>query len=322
MLSACGGGSSSESNTGTGTGNTTTNDSEWSVYSPSYFENSDYLFDKLTFTSKGDTQYVRVDYLSNLKDMETLDINELYIFSDYLTNEGLYELELNKDPELGYKIGSLLKNTPTEKTYIPSSKIGHTGLQLTEQYELVDLSGKPLAEYIDTHLYLVSSEPKLNYYGSFGQLYLSKLKDKKFPNGSKCLRGLNLSSSKDFIMMYQNPYDTSDSFQDIFSEGYNTINLGGYKAFISNAIYPNEYISAIVQFDNKYRMGEYNKSGTYYSLNKEIEIETQVLKELKSDKFTDAEEILEQELYIQSLQKECTIFNSTASKEIDKYRVM
>ena len=328
MLSACGGSSSSDSNsnnsgtgtgTGTGTGNTTTNDSEWSAYSPSYFVDSDYLFDKLTFTSKGDTQYVRVDYLSSLKDMENLDINELYIFGDYLTNEGLYELELNKDPKLGYKIGSLLKNSVSEKTYIPSSKIGHTGLQLTEKYELVDLSGKPLAEYIDTHLYLVSSEPKLNNYGDFGPLYLSKLKGKTFPNGSKCLRGLSLSSSKDFIIMYQNPYDTYDSFQDIFSEGYKTINLGGYNTFISNSIYPNEYISALVQVDNKYRYGEYNKSGTYYSLSKEIEIETQILKELKSDKFTDAEEILEQELYIQTLQKECTVINSTASQEIDKY---
>ena len=252
--------------------------------------------------------------------MENLDINELYIFGDYLTNEGLYELELNKDPELGYKIGSLLKNSVTEKTYIPSSKIGHTGLQLTEKYELVDLSGKPLIEYIDTHLYLVSSEPKLNNYGDFGQLYLSKLKGKTFPSGSKCLRGLSLSSSKDFIMMYQNPYDTFDSFPDIFSDGYKTINLGGYNAFISNSIYPNEYVSALVQIDNKYRMGEYNKSGTYYSLNKEIEIERQILKELKSDNLTDAEDILEQELYIQSLQKECTVFNSTASQEIDKYR--
>ena len=325
MLSACGGGSSSsDSNpgtgTGTGTGNTTTNDSEWSAYSPSYFTGSDYLFDKLTFTSKGDTQYVRVDYLSNLKDMENLDINELYIFGDYLTNEGLYELELNKDPELGYKIGSLLKNSVTEKTYIPSSKIGHTGLQLTEKYELVDLSGKLLGEYIDTHLYLVSLEPKLDNYGDFAQFYLSKLKGKTFPNGSKCLRGLSLSSSKDFIMMYKNPYETYDSFQNIFSEGYKTINLGSYNAFISNSIYPNEYISALVQVDNKYRMGEYNKSGIYYSLNKEIEIETQILKDLKSDNLTDAEEILEQELYIQSLQKECTVFNSTASQEIDKYR--
>lgn len=308
--------------TGAGTGNTTTNDSEWSAYSPSYFTGSDYLFDKITFTSKGDTQYVRVDYLSNRKDMENLDINELYIFGDYLTNEGLYELELNKDPELGYKIGSLLKNSMTEKTYIPSSKIGHTGLQLTEKYDLVDLSGKPLSEYIDTYLYLVSSEPKLNNYGDFGTRYLSKLKGKTFPSGSKCLRGLSLSSSKDFILMYKNPYETSDSFQDIFSEGYKTVNLGGYKAFISNSIYPNEYMSALVQVDNKYRMGEYNKAGTYYSLNKEIELETQILKELKSDKITDAEEILERELYIQSLQKECTVFNSTASKEIDKYSVM
>src|SRR5690606_41800854 len=119
-------------------------------------------------------------YLSNRKDMENLDINELYIFGDYLTNEGLYELELNKDPELGYKIGSLLKNSVTEKTYIPSSKIGHTGLQLTEKYELVDLSGKLLGEYIDTHLYLVSLEPKLDNYGDFAQFYLSKLKGKTF----------------------------------------------------------------------------------------------------------------------------------------------
>src|SRR5690606_36731368 len=100
------------------------------------------------------------------------------------------------------------------------------------------------------------------------------------------------------------------------------ISLGGYNTFISNSIYPNEYISALVQVNNKYRYGEYNKSCTYYSLSKEIEIETQILKELKSDKFTDAEEILEQELYIQSLQKECTVFDSTASKDIDKYRVM
>src|SRR5690606_11865091 len=160
----------------------------------------------------------------------------------------------------------------------------------------------------------------LNNYGDFGPFYLSKLKGKTFPNGSKCLRGLSLSSSKDFIMMYQNPYDTFDSFPDIFSDGYKTINLGGYNAFISNSIYPNEYVSALVQIDNKYRMGEYNKSGTYYSLNKEIEIERQILKELKSDNLTDAEEILEQELYIQSLQKECTVFNSTASQEIDNYR--
>ena len=167
-----------------------------------------------------------------------------------------------------------------------------------------------MAEYIDTHLYLVSSEPKLNYYGSFGQLYLSKLKDKKFPNGSKCLRGISLSSTKDHISIYINPYETSDSFQNIFSDGYKTINLGGYKAFISNSIYPNEYISAIVQFDNKYRKGEYNKSGIYYTLNAEIEIEKQILNELKSDKSTDAEEILEKELYIQSLQKGCTVFLS------------
>src|SRR5690606_26033748 len=133
---------------------------------------------------------------------------------------------------------------------------------------------------------------KLDNYGDFAQFYLSKLKGKTFPNGSKCLRGLSLSSSKDFIMMYKNPYETYDSFQNIFSEGYKTINLGSYNAFISNSIYPNEY----------------------------IEIETQILKDLKSDKLTDADEILEQELYIQSLQKECTVFNSTASQEIDKYR--
>ncbi|PJI29066.1 hypothetical protein CU478_10875 [Acinetobacter pseudolwoffii] len=261
--------------------------------------------------------------MSDSNNTENFDPNESYLLNDYLTDEGFYELELNKDPQLGYKIGSLLKNTPTEKTYIPSSKIGHTGLQLTEKYELVDLSGKPLAEYIDTYTYLVSSEPKLNYYGSFGQLYLSKLKDKKFPSGSQCLRGISLSSTKDHILMYKHPLDSSDTFDpDNFSENYTTSTFGGYKTYISTKSYENDYTNAIAFINNKYRQGEYYKAGTSYTLNKEIELEQARLNKLKANNSGTPEEILEQELIIKAIKTECTVFNPTASKEIDKYRVM
>src|SRR5690606_4097832 len=112
MLSACGGGASSGTDngtgtgTGTGTGNTTINDSEWSAYELSYADDSENLFNKITFTAKGNTQYLRVDYLSDSNNTENFDPNESYLLNDYLTDEGFYELELNKDPQLGYKIGS------------------------------------------------------------------------------------------------------------------------------------------------------------------------------------------------------------------------
>ena len=121
--------------------------------------------------------------------------------------------------------------------------------------------------------------------------------------------------------MCKHPLDSSDTFDpDNFSENYTTSTFGGYKTYISTKSYENDYTNAIAFINNKYRQGEYYKAGTSYTLNKEIELEQARLNKLKANNSGTPEEILEQELIIKAIKTECTVFNPTASKEIDKYR--
>ena len=84
ILSACGGGSSDNSSTSseTGSGNgaeTSSENNKWSIYSSSYWDGSDNLFEKTHFNIQNNTIYFNVDYLSN--NNENYDLK--WIISDY-----------------------------------------------------------------------------------------------------------------------------------------------------------------------------------------------------------------------------------------------
>lgn len=96
-LAACGGGGSSgnnspETGSGSGSGSGSVDNQIWSIYSSSYWEGSDNLFDKMHFNIQNNNIYLNIDYLSNNND----DYDLKWIIFDYLTDEGLYTPALNK----------------------------------------------------------------------------------------------------------------------------------------------------------------------------------------------------------------------------------
>lgn len=323
-LTACGGGSSSNeslSNSISGSANGI-NSAEWSTYALGYNKDADYLFDKVTYISNKNDQYIRIDYLHDEAKMEDFDPNKFFFnFGDYLTDEGLYELDLSQKNEFGYKIGTLVSNKVTQRTYIPMSKLGLTDLHLTEKYEIVELDNKPLLDYIDTFTYLSATDSSLNKYSPFSEIYINKLRGRTFPKGATCMRTQKLSTNKNHIMMYKYPTGFSEHFdKDRFSRGYTESTLGGYKSFISKEIQENVSISAVALVNDQYRKGEYYKVGPYYNLDKEIQIEKKALNQMKSTAAYNQSQMKEQEIHLVALALECTAFNKIASQEIDKYR--
>ncbi|MEN8992690.1 MULTISPECIES: hypothetical protein [Acinetobacter] len=319
ILSACGGGSSDNSSTSseTGSGNgaeTSSENNKWSIYSSSYWDGSDNLFEKTHFNIQNNTIYFNVDYLSN--NNENYDLK--WIISDYLTDEGLYTPVLNKT-EYGYKFANLISKNDSQWIFTPASSQNFNGLKLTQNFEVVNLTGKEIGYYVDTFNYLSGADTTLaTKLGTFPSFYYSKLKGKTFPQGSTCLRLKTSSSSKNYVELLGdniNGFDPTEYLDD----GYTIQNIASYPVYISKNQPVNYDFDAYVQFNQNYRYGSYYKSGTTYTLANDIKDYQADLDEAIQNYGKDSLEAKVETNYVEAIKNECSLFNNIASTEIDKY---
>lgn len=316
-LAACGGGGSSGNNspeTGSGSGSGSVDNQIWSIYSSSYWEGSDNLFDKMHFNIQNNNIYLNIDYLSNNND----DYDLKWIIFDYLTDEGLYTPALNKT-EYGYKFANLISKNDSQWVFTPASSQNFNGLKLTQNFEVVNLTGKEIGYYIDTFNYLSGADTTLaTKLGTFPSFYYSKLKGKTFPQGSTCLRLKTSSSSKNYVELYgdyNNDYDPTESLDDT----YTIQNIASYPVYISKNQPVNYDFDAYVQFNQNYRYGSYYKSGTTYTLANDIKDYQAYLDEAIQNYGKDSLEAKIETNYVEAIKNECSLFNNIASTEIDKY---
>lgn len=305
-LTACGGGSDGDSSYQGK--DVQLNETEWASYASNYQADAENLFTKIKFTIQNNELYIKPEYLANATDV--FDISQ--VASYYVTANSFYEISTLKT-QIGYKLGTLISQSNSKWVITPYSLTNSKDLQLTENFELVDLTSKPMSEYIDTYSHFSGLN---DAGGTFEKLYNDALKGQTFPKGSYCLRGTSSSTNTPYFESYN--FDTVDSPELYFGSGnYNTSKLGNYPLYLSKETDPNYGTTALLNIENEYLIGDYHRQGVTYSLSSDIQNEREILKELQSEPTPDAYQIRFQENYIKSLEKECTFFNRTASQAID-----
>ncbi|AXY60601.1 hypothetical protein [Acinetobacter sp. WCHAc010052] len=318
VLAACGGGDSSDSGNASAEnipndalGESVVNNPEWASYELGYAPpSSDYpnLLTKELLTIQNGNIYNNLVYTNS----GIFPTDDYDLYTDSLTADGLYQTPKTKT-QWGYHIGVDLnfKKNGSQWTFTPNSIKKLKGLQFTIDYEVIDLSGKPLSYYIDTYTHLSESDLQSTNTPTTSN-YLKKLQGLNFPKGSVCLREKTSSSNQPVMdIYYYNPLD-SDWLQDLnryFPDGYKTQKIAGYSVHISNEIYDYSR-DALLNTGTEYAQGDYyEKAGIMYNIQDEIAELEELIKDRPANKNHKWE--------LEAAKNQCTLFNKTASTYID-----
>ena len=319
-LAACGGGGSSDSNSSSQTSPNTVLEKQWSMYASSYLIDSDNLLEKMSLNIAGNTIYFNVDYLAEnraIDEFEDID-HFVSIVSDYLTDEGLYRPITDKTPQ-GYVFAHLVSQKNNQWVFTPASQNNLKGLQLTENFTVLDLSNKEMGLYIDGYSYLTGQDASLApYVGQFPQRYYQQLKGKTFPQGSTCLKHDSSSSNKNYIQSYGTSWL---GFEELENESFRKTTLGGYQVAIAHdrySPYVYDYEAYFTASDEVTKYGSYYAQGTTYQFSKELQDYQADLNEAIKEYGANSPQALIETHYLSGLKTECALFNQIASQAIDQ----
>ncbi|AYO54853.1 hypothetical protein [Acinetobacter wuhouensis] len=314
LFTACGGGGSDSSTSSHGS---IKDESEWYMYETGYSIEDQNLFSKLKFSFQDNQAFLNVEYTADGSNKYELDD----LLSTYLASDGLYFPATTKT-NLGYPFGTFSAKSATNWTYTPYSNEGQrTALKLTEKFEAVNLSGKPMSQYINGFDHFAGLDPVLSISAEkYSAYYVQKLKDKTFPSGSICLRSQTSSSNTDYAEV-----DTSSSIENFdpknyFDFGYTIKNINNFQLYVSKDIEPNTSIESVLKLGSIYIYADYFNKGVYYSLATDIKQHEQYYDEVVSESGKDSSRAHYYKALLNGLKSECTLFNKTASIAIDAVR--
>ena len=308
-LAACGGGGS-DSDFTNGHSN---NDKEWYARDVSGSSHSRYLTDKVKYSIDNNTLYADLIRASN-GSTDALNAN---LLSSYVAYDGLY-LHSRTKTQLGYKVGNLTTFTGSQWRYTPYNDKGLTGLKLTENFRTIDLSGKKISEYLSAFDHLAGSNSKLQaLVGTFPYDYVNKLKGKNFPSGSSCLVSITSETNNDYMRLYADSPLLKFNAPEYFPEGYTVKVLNNYSTYVSKD-QPSYYeTDAVVKVGSDYYDGGYGFKGKVFSLDDQTKDYLKDYEDAVKKYGPNSPEATVERYYVESLLKQCTLFNKTASQAID-----
>jgi hypothetical protein len=188
-LSACGGGGSDDSPANNTVAQATLFDGSAKVYMYE-FDGEDGT-DKLSLTLKNDLLYLNSTRLAD------------QYSSYFLTDKALYQPETPKTVNLSLGIrDSLVKSISANKWVLtPYSQNGATDLEMTQQFETIDLSGKAIAPVVNPVVAALSVYNRISQLDYVGvplgaRIFLNK---NTFPQGAKCLRFVSTDNNKNYL---------------------------------------------------------------------------------------------------------------------------
>lgn len=341
FLTACGGsgGSSSGSVNNSSENKESPEVQEFVWYETYISSNGDYQSWKTEI--KGDTTINRSEYLDKGADgnLEFIDNTNQFDFSNeiYLTKDSMYRYSTFTSQD-GVSDGSKIKILGNQWVVEPPLVAGKGGLTFTSKYNTINISNKSLAEVAFPFEYSVMganlAADKVDedgYIDPSVTIFINELKDKKFPTGSKCLQEVENSNNQDLLYLWSEniSLEHQSTLADQWNEMYDLYNqkpkdpnvtLSEYfnSILLKNSITFNQVIKLNSQEKATYHYGfEELQEESIFILQNEIEEER---KELVEGKTTLSEV---DNLYLESLQKECSMYNKTANDfikaEILKY---
>ena len=273
LLSACGGGSSgSDSNTGGSTGGGSTSGSQqWTSYeigtTATGPNQEKMVIDKDVTTIKDGKTYYKNTNSLNLEDMYSITV----------TASGLYDdVNAPVDNTLGRLIGTTtIQNN--RWSFTPYSSIGSKDLTLNTQYKTIDLSGKPLLQFLAPADYLIITKgitniktidnTTLNFYKTFANA--------TFPAGSTCMQVQSMENNAEHLELYADLTDQDE--QNYYKEQWNDYrvsqhsilkNMKDTTAYLQSeddettgyALYKNQYYGAdLVTKGSEFNINDYKK---------------------------------------------------------------
>lgn len=196
MLTACGGGSSSNNSSQPSSSNDqtsgNTSNQQWTSYDFYTDQKDGYFIDKEVLTVKDGKAYSK----------ETSTDPSYHSYKGItVTSDGLYdEVNAPVDAQLGHYSGTIQASN-TQWTLSPYSSIGSKGLQYTQKYTTLNLSGKNLLEVLSPADYyaitrnLTDKYPVKHY---LLDLY-ANISKVKFPEGSSCLQLQEFSNTQEYL---------------------------------------------------------------------------------------------------------------------------
>lgn len=197
-LSACGGGGSDSGPANNAVAQATLFDGSTSVYM--YEFKGEEASDKSSLTLRNNLLYLNSSRLE--------DNYSAY----FLTDKALYQPETPEkvDRSLGIR-DSVIKSISVDKwVSTPYSQNGATDLEMTQQFETVDLSGKAIAPVVDPIMAAVSEYNRISQLDYVkvplaARIFLNK---STFPQGAKCLRFVSADTNKSYLEFQPEIEDT------------------------------------------------------------------------------------------------------------------
>lgn len=248
------------------------------------------------------------------KGANSLNIQEEYAFM--VTANGLYDdVNAPVDKTLGRLIGNLNLQSNTW-TLEPYSSIGSKDLILKFDYKTVDLSGKPILQFLEPVDYLIISknfnklyainDKTLNFYKTFASA--------TFPAGSSCIQPQNGENNAEYLELYANLNDKDE--QNFYKEQWNDYRLST-DAILKNMKDTTAYLKLEDEDEDDEKTGYALYKNQYYGAYftpKGSELNVNELKKLLDNIYKNQKDTAE--LLKTALDNTCTYYNPTAAKGI------
>ncbi len=321
FLTACGesGGSSSGSVNNSSENKESPEVQEFVWYETYIFSNGDYQSWKTEI--KGDTTINRFEYLDKGADgnLEFIDNTNQFDFSNeiYLTKDSMYRYSTFTSQD-GVSDGSKIKILGNQWVVEPPLVAGKGGLTFTSKYNTINISNKSLAEVAFPFEYSVMdanlAADKVNedgYIDPSVTIFINELKDKKFPTGSKCLQTIESGANQDVLYLREGGLELEERWNNLHGQVSNVSLVNYFNAIVVKSLNPENWSPTIVQLN-------YDGKTNYYNGYEELQEEAFNLKndieEEKKDILRNKGEISNiDNLYLDSLQKECSMYNKIAN---------
>lgn len=317
-LSACGGSGSDNSPANNAVAQATLFDGSISVYM--YEFNAEEASDKLSLTLKNDLLYLNSTRLAD------------HYSSYFLTDKALYQPETPKTVNLSLGIrDSLIKSISANKWVLtPYSQNGATDLEMTQQFEAIDLSGKAIAPVVNPVVAALSVYNRISQLDYTGlplgaRIFLNK---STFPQGAKCLRFVSIDNNKNYLEFEPEIQDTqvegAKNLQDwanlafstqltsaptVAQSTWATYNWGSIELKDKDADGNPQSLFA-VEFQGKVFNADYTSSGkqTY----------AQSIANFQQRQTANNVDPVLLNLIVNNLQNTCSFYNQTAASGIDQ----
>lgn len=302
----------------------TVDQQDWFSYFATYVTDGDYLFDKYKLNIHNNQLYLNIEALAYNDDFTTQNLDNFLVsndyYRDYLSFTGdYYALSSQPTAPYGYLLGNINVNQPQKLSFDPLPSQSNHRLTITDEFEIIDLAGKPMAEYISPRMnaYAKNSLNTNAWESDYFKLYANTFQQKTFPAGSLCRHLISSNQSIDALHLSKGDFSTYTAVDEepMDLKYQSALTFGSYSIWQSKE-FPESYL---VPINGIYTYAFLYPAGEKFNQSQQIQEVENELRELQANPESLASDIQFVEADLNHIKNKCHWFNAIASAEIDRY---